>query len=254
MRPKAILFLTLILILFGYVFGYEYKGVKNIGKDVVRNYQLADKYFNKGERKFHKKNYARAEKDLEKCIDVFPMHADAQYYLSLVYYKKNDYPGALEYIEKAKTNVERLNELKAHIKKETKTKLKEYHKDLLDGKYVGYFVDNNECMIPMGERVSRLKATQLEAIMDMTGRSEIEAPANYFFVHGNIFFKLKRYKEAVNQYVEVIKRAPNHGGAYNNLATLFYMGGKKGMALYCLGQAEACGFKVDPRFKKVLTL
>jgi tetratricopeptide (TPR) repeat protein len=234
--------------------GYEYKEQRTISKDVVHKYQLANKYFKKGESKFHKKDYTRAEKDLEKSIDIFPMHADAQYYLSLIHYKKNDYPGALEYIEKARTNVSRLRELKAHLIKERELKIKEYRKDLLDGMYVGYFGDNNPCMVPFGEHVSRLKATQLEAMMDIPGESAVEAPANYFFVHGNIFFKLKRYKEAVNQYVEVIKRNPDHGGAYNNLATLFYMGGKKDMALFCVGRAEACGFKVDPRFKKVLTL
>lgn len=254
MRSKPILFLPLILILFGYLSGYEYKEARTISKEVVRKYKLANKYFKKGENKFHKKDYTWAEKDLKKSIDMFPMHADAQYYLSLLYYKKNDYQGALEYIEKAKTNVSRLKELKAHLMKERKLKIKEYRKDLLDGMYVGYFGDNNPCMVPFGEHVSRLKATQLEAMMDIPEKTAIEAPANYFFVHGNIFFKLKRYKEAVNQYVEVIKRNPNHGGAYNNLATLFYMGGKKDMALFCLGRAEACGFKVDPRFKKVLTM
>lgn len=81
---------------------------------------------------------------------------------------------------------------------------------------------------------------------------DITIPAAYFYSHGNILYKLKKYKEALSQYLEVVSRDPKHGSAYNNLANLFYMAGKKEVASLCLAHAEASGFKVDPRFKKIL--
>ncbi|MCP5106577.1 MAG: tetratricopeptide repeat protein [bacterium] len=124
-----------------------------------------------------------------------------------------------------------------------------------DGKYVSYFGENNPCLVRFGTQISDRKANEVELLLGKsakTAKTEITVPANYFYSHGNILYKLKRYKESIQQYVEVIRRDPNHGGAYNNLANLFYLAGKKDTASLCLNQAEACGFKVNPRFKKVL--
>ncbi len=248
---KLIVFLVIVLM--GAVFssGIEYRKVSD-QKKLIRNYKLSEKQFKKAENNFSKGNYSEAEKHMKKCVEIFPMHANGHYYLSLIYYKLKNYPLALAHVDKAKANVQRLNQLKAHVLVTRDRKLKEYRKDLRDGNYIPYFCENNPCMVETAKRVSEQRATTLDLLIGKTVQREIDIPANYFYSHGNILYKLKRYKESIQQYVEVIRRDPNHGGAYNNLANLFYLAGKKDAASLCLNQAEACGFNVDPRFKKVL--
>jgi len=252
-QKSVIYFLVAMIFIFsGVLSGFEYRKITSIRKDLIRKYQAADKCFKRAKSKFHKGNYTKAEKDLTKCINIFPIHANGEYYLSLIYYKKNDYNQALNHIEKAKANILHLNKLNAQFAQERRVKLKEYQKDLNDGKYVSHFGENNPCLVPLGEYFSRVQATDVELLLSTPGKSEYTTPASYFFVHGNIFYKLKRYKEAVNQYVEVIKRNPRHAEAYNNLANLCYLARENKKALYFLNLAEACGFKVDPQFKAIL--
>jgi len=251
---KSIVFLVTVLMGAVFLSGFEYRNMSD-QKKMIRDYKLSEKYFKKGINKFSKGNYTEAEKQMKKCVDIFPMQADGHYYLSLIYYKEKNYPLALEHVEKAKANIHDLNQLKTHVLFARNRELKEYQKDLKDGKYVSYFGENNPCMVKYGTQISEQKAAEVELLIGKTSNTAetgIDIPANYFYAHGNILFKLKRYKESIRQYVEVIRRDPNHGGAYNNLANLFYLAGKKDAASLCLNQAEACGFKVDPRFKKVL--
>lgn len=79
-----------------------------------------------------------------------------------------------------------------------------------------------------------------------------KTPPGYFYIHGNILFKLKDYQGAVNQYVETIKREPRHEFAYNNAASIYFMSKLYETALRFLEQAEANGVKINPQFKKDL--
>jgi tetratricopeptide (TPR) repeat protein len=255
-QKSAVFFLvTVVMMTFvfsGALLGFDYRKVMSIRKDLIRKYKSADKYFKRAKSKFHKGHHIKAEKDLEKCINIFPMHANGEYYLSLISYKKKDYNRALNHIEKAKANALHLKKLSEQFAQERRVKLKEYQKDLKDGKYVSHFGENNPCLVPLGEYFSRVKATDVELLLGTPEKSKSTIPANYFFIHGNIFYKLGRYKEALNQYIEVIKRNPRHAETYNNLANLCYLARQNKKALYFLNLAEACGFDVDPQFKAIL--
>ncbi|HLP46552.1 MAG TPA: tetratricopeptide repeat protein [Candidatus Kapabacteria bacterium] len=251
MNRKVIILFGMMIMGTVFLAGFEYRQASDEQKQ-VELYRVAEALFKKGEVKFHKGNYAEAEKYMQKCIKTFPMHAHGHYYLSLINYIKSEYNLALEHIEKAETSVLSLTKLKAQLEEERKRKLKEYQVDLRDGKYVSYFGENNPCMEKYGENVSNLEAMKVEEVLMGSEKTDIAIPAAYFYSHGNIFYKLKRYREALSQYVEVIRRDPKHGNAYNNMANLFYMAGKKEMASLCLAHAEASGCKVDPRFKKIL--
>ncbi len=79
-----------------------------------------------------------------------------------------------------------------------------------------------------------------------------EIPGNYFFIHGNILFKLKKFEESQKQYLLAIKIDSGHGDAYNNLANLYYLAKQYQKALDCLNHAEANGVKINPKFKKAI--
>lgn len=251
MNQKVIILFVMMIMGTIFLAGFEYRQTSDEQKQ-VELYRAAEALFKKGEVKFHKGNYAEAEKYMQKCVKTFPMHAHGHYYLSLINYIKSEYNLALEHIEKAETSVLSLTKLKAQLEEERKRKLKEYQVDLRDGKYVSYFGENNPCMEKYGEKLSNLEDIKVEELLMAGEKTDIAIPASYFYAHGNILYKLKRYQEALKQYVEVIRRDPKHGNAYNNLANLFYMAGKREVASLCLAHAEASGFKVDPRFKKIL--
>ena len=82
--------------------------------------------------------------------------------------------------------------------------------------------------------------------------TEEETPASYFYLHGNIFFKLRKFEEAYAQYQEAIRINPKFGDAYNNLANLYYMSKQYQKALECLNQAETSGAEVNPALKKAV--
>lgn len=248
---KSIVFLVIVLMGTVLLSGFEYRN-KSDQKKMIRNYKLSEKQFKKAVNNFSRGNVAEAERHMKKCVEIFPMHANGHYYLSLIYYKEKKFPPALTHVEKAKATIQQLKQFKAEVLLTRSLKLKEYQKDLKDGKYASYFGENNPCLVRNGTHTSERKASEVELLLGKTEKTEIAVPANYFYSHGNILYKLKRYKESIQQYVEVIRRDPDHGGAYNNLANLFYLAGKKDAASLCLNQAEACGFKVDPRFKKIL--
>ena len=248
---KAIFFLVSMIIGTVFLFGYDYRQASEEKKQ-VESYKAAEALFKKGEGKFLKGKYSESENYMLKSIKTFPLHAHAHYYLSLIFYKKGEYVPALKHIEEAESSILSLNKLKNRLEEERKRKLKEYQKDLRDGKYVSYFGENNPCMVKYGENVSDMEAMKVEELLMGSEKTDIDIPAAYFYSHGNILFKLKRYQDAIKKYAEVIRRDPKHGSAYNNLANLFYMAGKKDIASICLNYAEASGFKVDPRFKKLL--
>jgi hypothetical protein len=52
--------------------------------------------------------------------------------------------------------------------------------------------------------------------------------------------------------MKAVEINPQHGSAFNNIANLFYMGKKYQQALYYLSKAEACGIKVNPKFREAI--
>ena len=77
-------------------------------------------------------------------------------------------------------------------------------------------------------------------------------PADYHYVHGNVLFKNKNYKDALGEYNEAVKIDPAHGSAYNNMANLYYMSKQYKKALDCLTRAEQKGVEINPELKQAV--
>jgi len=77
-------------------------------------------------------------------------------------------------------------------------------------------------------------------------------PANYFYIHGNILFRLKDYANARKQYLTAIQIDPKHGESYNNLANLYYMSHQYDEALDCLSQSISSGVKINENLKAAI--
>ncbi len=228
---------------------------------LLQRYKIANSIFEKGKSHFFKGNYKKAEKELKKCLEKMPEHPDAYFFLSRLSYRRGDFVNSLGYIEKAKENYIYIIKLKINREQLYMIRLQDRKREI------------QETLENLKERLSRTtdrrEQSQVQAeigrlnglLSDIESRlsrplptvqKEEEIPADYYYFHGNIFFKVKRYREASDQYQKAIKLDPQHGNAYNNLASLYYMAGEYLKALDYLNLAETKGVKINPELKKAV--
>jgi tetratricopeptide (TPR) repeat protein len=228
-------------------------------------FKLAKQLFQKGQQLLLKEKYDKAVKPFKECLKIFPKFAHADYYLAQIYYKFTDFIKALEHIERAKENYDYLSKLGVNTQLEyfdslrsQKMELQERIRDMkarLDrlrgrGNPMAYAsqIAELEAQIASAEHsISMIDDRLRKPIPD-----EAKMPADYYYHHGNILFKLKRYGDAFSQYSEAVKTDPCHVNALTNLANLKFMARKYQDALSCLEKAEKCGGKVNPKFKEAI--
>lgn len=254
------IFISLIvfILLLGPNFSFGQKHFFMKEKQMYEKFKMANKIFLKGKEYFLKENYKKSEKELKKCIETMPEHVEAHFYLSQVIYKKEDFQKALEHIEKAKTNYKLMADLFDYAHQERIFQLRE-QVDIINSNISILQDKRSKTTNPDTIRTLDAEITSLESkigivrskLTDFVPPSE-SIPADYFYFHGNILFRLNKHQEAFREYLEAIKINPQHGNAYNNLANLYHMGKEYQKALDCLNQAEANGAEINPKLKKAI--
>lgn len=257
--------ISLVVVVFVFLFGmfgsrpcFAQKRYMLNQKEAMQ-FKAAKQLYQKGQQLFIKKNFKKAEKSFLACLKKFPKFSRADYYLSQVYYDRGDISRARDHILKAKENYKFVAELDVATQLEYLKMLREQKRNLqneiMDMKDSAS--SSTTSAVKSRELQSRIASHEnsIKKIDDRLKAPLVEAkgiPAGYYYVHGNIFFKSKKYKEALEQYLKAVELNPQHGSAYNNIANLFYMGKRYQKALYYLSKAESCGFKVNPKFKEAI--
>jgi tetratricopeptide (TPR) repeat protein len=248
--------LVLLLTEGNFLFGQK-RFMLNEGE--AEKFKMATRLFQKGEQLFTKGKFKKAEESFLECLEKFPGHANADYYLARLHYQENDFSGALRHIENAKKNYEIIASLGVSSQMEYLEKLRLQKQQLEDE------INTLKQVASSGTNRSRggqdtsseisKRETTLQILKDRLNApipDEKQIPAAYYYVHGNILFKIKKYKEALDEYLEAVRVEPTHGNANVNLANLYFMGRQYEKALFYLKKAEDCGVTVDPRFKQAL--
>ena len=257
---KKKIFVTLIVFIFllaGH-FSFGQKGFYMDEKKLYEKYKISIKNFEKGKQYYSRGNYKSAEKELKKCLEIFPKHNDAHFFLSIILLRKGDSNQALKHIEEAKASFEFMNKMFAFAyeeylsdlrkqKDDAKSKLQDYKGQLSTAISQEDKRDYEQTISSLENEISIINSRLTEPL-PITD----EIPADYFFIHGNILFKLKKFEESYKQYLLAIKINPGYGDAYNNLANLYYLAKQYQKALDCLNKAEANGVKINPKFKKAI--
>ncbi|MGB6865116.1 MAG: tetratricopeptide repeat protein [Candidatus Aminicenantaceae bacterium] len=268
MRDKSRLFLihVVIVVLFFGMLSFGQEDLAREEAELFKKYQSLNKDYEKGKMYFVREDYNKAKKEFEKILGKLPEHADAHFFLSQVLYKEGDLAGALSHAEKAKANYEYSARMKIKMAQVSKRKLEEKKQafednigELEDGianlpqaSEVGDEVEGRKKEIQT--KIDKIKK-QIENIdiqLNLPPPREEEMPAEYCYLNGNIYFKMKKFQEAHDQYQETIRLDPKHGDAYNNLAALYFQVKQYQKAMEYLNQAEANGAKVNPEFKKAV--
>jgi tetratricopeptide (TPR) repeat protein len=225
-------------------------------KELLQKYKVSNPDFLKGKKALSMGDLQKAEKELNKCLERMPQHAEAHFYLSQVFYKQGNLEKALEEMEKAKSNYGAIEKIIARQDQERILMLQE-RRDTLRESLPG--LKEQLAKLPFGSdqrRELELRISNMEKeLSDIDNRLSNplpvidKTPAEYFYFYGNILFKMKNLQEAESQYLKAILIDPKHANAYNNLATLYYMNHQYEKALKYLNQAEANGAQVNPELK-----
>jgi hydroxyacylglutathione hydrolase len=223
--------------------------------ELIKEYKSAKNYLQKGINSFQKGNYKNAEKQFLKCLNKFPQYAEADFFLSQISYQNGDLANALSRIEKAKHNSEIMAKILISAEKEAESQKRakrielERHMGVLEAAWEN---QDAKCALTAAMASTRNEINVLEGQEVVSVAVSSTIPANYFFLHGNIFFRLKDYENARKQYLAVIRIDPKHGEAYNNLANLYYMSHRYDEALDCLNQSISFGVTINENLKAAI--
>lgn len=238
-------------------------GQKDFGMDEklkIEQYKRANPLYLAGQKDFVKEKFQKAREKLEECIEIMPEHANAWLLLAQIENKENHLDKALEDVQKAKASFESIAKFQTLTQERLFAELREKKAGLQE-----QAIALESALAQMGS-VQSADAAKLSAELgQIKGNigaidsqiqrpigSTIDIPAEFYFVHGNIFFKRRQFNDARDQYLEVIKRDPAHGNAYNNLANLYFMAKNYQKALDYLTQAESNRATINPKLKEAV--
>jgi len=258
MKTAASVSIITILLCGGMVFGQKRF---MLNESEAEKFKMATRLFYKGEQLFSKGNYKKAKEALDDCLDKFPQYANADYYLGRIYYEEGDYLKALEHIENAKKNYKVLADLGASTQLEYMNKLREEkmaaeeslrnlkqrRSTMRPGQGTGQSGEIEDQINQVQKSIDELDQRMKEPLPQVS-----DPPADFFYIHGNILFKIKKYKDSLDQYLDAVRINPQHGNAYINIANLNFMAKKYERALFYLEKAESCGAKVNPEFRNAI--
>jgi tetratricopeptide (TPR) repeat protein len=223
----------------------------------LAEYKNAKSVFRDGEYLFLTGDYKKAEKELLKCLKALPQHADSYFLLAQIEYKNGNLDKSREYIISAKKKYVFFKGIEHLYVKELREEQQRIISDLsglkseLDQTRDRSAQPSLRNRIMWTEREISIIDDQMKQFVPEAEQEEV-IPADYHYVHGNVLFKNKNYKEALDEYNEAVKIDPAHGSAYNNLANLYYMSKEYKKALDCLTRAEQKGVEINPELKQAV--
>jgi len=239
------------------VFSWAQEDYSRSEKLVYEKYRAVNKSFEKGKKFYEGGNLVKARKEFQVVVERMAEHADAYFFLSQISYKEGKIDESLEEIQQAKDNYKFIIKMKINMHQIMLNQLREQQDDIeerLNAMREAAAAATGPQKSKLAAEVTKLegkKNTIVNRLNEPVPEAE-ETPAVYFYFHGNVFVKQKKYQEAHDQYMEAVRINPKHGDAYNNLASLYYMVKKYSQAMEYLKLAEESGAEVNPKFKQAL--
>jgi len=250
-RSRFSVFIIILVLFFWTSFNFSKDNVIKEQNKLIKDFKSANKLFEKGGKQFYKKNYKKAEKNFKKCIEIFPNYSNAYFYLSKGYYHTGSLKESLDCIVKAKSTykdfVKTVNTTAHKNLDELRNSMKELRNQ---SSYASNEAGKTQTRTAKNQTLQKMDDWQKNYKKSVIALKNLRADFSYF--HGNIYFKLKKFQEALNEYVEAIKINPKHNGAYNNLISLLYTAKQYKKALEYLKLAKSNKVKVNPKLQDAL--
>lgn len=227
-------------------------------KAMVRDYKRSNSYYLEGEKLFKKGKIEKAAKSFEKCLEIFPQHDKAHFVMADIYLKKRELGKAETHIQQAKDGFMYLKKWYSFTFQQYLDSLRE-QKSTNDEQISGLesarsTTSNSLEKSRIEARLARLKSqnTEINTKLSEFLRSGVEMPAEYNYIHGNVYFLTRRFQEAFREYNITLEKKPDHGGACNNMASLYFIHKRYDKAREYLDKAVKLGAEINPKFQEAL--
>jgi len=215
---------------------------------------LADRvrdYFVAGMTALATERYETAEVAFKNAVELDPMHDGAFYGLGQVYMATRRYPDAVKAYQDSRSAflagiaAEKLDAATADRRiRDQLQAVKEY------GRTLQRMSATNTPTLAAAIERNREDVRQLEARLNKsTGGSSPPIPAGLSMALGSAHYRAQNIEAAEREYQEAIKVSPKFGEAHNNLAVIYMITGRLGLAEKEIALAEQSGFKVNPKLK-----
>lgn len=221
---------------------------------LMQRYREASTSYEKATAAFAARDYDRAEKEARRFLVKMPEYAPGHFLLAKIHYVTKRFPEALAEIDLARQHFDASAVLMARMQRDRLAILQQRRDQMsaqIDGLRASMRGASGEQQLILQNEIAQLERSRNELDEELTKPlpAPDRVPAEYAFIHGNIFLRLQRYSEAVVQYQTALEAEPGYGDAANNLASVYLMAKQGAKALAVLTQAEAKGATVNPELK-----
>jgi glyoxylase-like metal-dependent hydrolase (beta-lactamase superfamily II)/Tfp pilus assembly protein PilF len=193
-------------------------------KEAWKRIPAAERHFQNGLTAFNAGRSEAAAAAFEKCLREIPRHAFAHYYLANLFYVGKDLPRSRDHMEQALAGLAFMQALNDYAVNQKSRTFDSYSQMLASEWDVTASCRTHRQIESLaGELADTKSKLELQVAEQKAARSRQKA--HYLYFLGNIYFQLRRFPEAVQNYRKAIELNPRHASAYNNIAAISYMAG-----------------------------
>ena len=226
------------------------------GLEVLRKLRLTQPLLNKASDLLAAKDWEGAARQFNRCLEAVHESPDACFGMAYIGSQTGDIAKALtwmEQAEKASLYLQQVWEIQKmslfKMSQEERIHLLQLAEDLLNNGMSIYSCKANRFSTESEQATQ--KAREISA-KGNTDDSPFAIPAEFYSLHGNLLFKLKRLDEAEAQYLKALAVAPGHERCLNNLINIYFVTGRIEQARSWLGKADQQKVKVNPGLEKAV--
>jgi tetratricopeptide (TPR) repeat protein len=227
--------------------------------DQVQTFKAAKMHYDKAAKLFSKRDYEGARHWARESVAKFPNYSDAHLLAAKSAYMIKDYEDAIQAIARAEETFDAyvaLGDSLAGERQEALYRQRRIANDSLNEMQAALpRATTDRERFSISSRIDQLNQQLRDIDREIQEPSTLDRPglpAEYPFVHGNIFLRMNRLAEAETQYKRALEIQPKYPEAINNLASLYYSAGRGQLALVVINDAEAHGVTVNPELKKAV--
>jgi len=238
-RPSAFA-LCLTLLIGGHAFA-------QLVDDVAHNNALM--HYRSGEELMRAEKFANARDEFQRAIKFDPLLTIAHYELGQAFMALRQYQEAIRAYVGCRTAYQSLaalisrNDFVADQRRDDEVReLRQSIDDIQSGR-IKIATGRDTMVARLEHRISELERTK------QMGRTSFETPPELSLALGSAYFRSGNLADAEREWKDAADGNPRLGEAFNNLAALYAMTGRKAEAQQSVKDAERAGYRVNPNLK-----
>jgi len=237
-KPSVFAGLTLALLLFSGSVVWA-RQEEDLNKD-LRRLAAANDLYARGVAAYKSGRLDKAESAFGSCLEKFPGHAYAHYYMANIRFVREDLAASLASMEQAVAHFDGMTALSRRLE-ERKTEQRDAMRLALDEMADSSLSCRDSRSVEIAQ--DQLNVDQFSNEKAAARREEAftRMKAHYSYFLGNVLFRLQRIPEAFRRYEEAVRLDPRHAGAVNNLIAICFVAREYATAQAILERAEAAG-------------